>query len=99
MLVEEVNVDAKTGEVTRRMVEVPDMLTTQQATARQAAEVQAESNEKTILQQAADALAGNTAFLNIASPSNAQTLAQVKALTRQNNKIIRMLLRKFDATD
>lgn len=59
----------------------------------------AESNKKTINQQAKTALANNRNFLAIPSPSNAQTLAQVKALTRQNNGIIRLLLDKLDGTD
>lgn len=44
-------------------------------------------------QQAANATSTNDAFLAIGSPSNAQTLAQVRALTNQNNRIIAVLLR------
>jgi hypothetical protein len=40
---------------------------------------------------AAGAIADNDAFLAIASPSNAQVLAQVRRLTQQNNRIIRRL--------
>lgn len=43
---------------------------------------------KSLRQQAAQAVADNAAFLAISAPANAQVLAQVKALTRQNNRII-----------
>lgn len=57
------------------------------------------TNAATIRDRAGQALAANTTFLAITSPTNAQTLAQVKALTRQNNGIIRLLLNRFDGTD
>lgn len=38
------------------------------------------------------ALVGNATFLAIASPTAAQIAAQVKALTRQNNALIRLLI-------
>lgn len=41
---------------------------------------------------AAAAIQTNTDFLAIASPTNAQTLAQVKALTQQNTRIIKRLI-------
>ena len=44
------------------------------------------------------ALAGNAAYLAIASPTNAQVAAQVRALTRQNNGLIRLIRRRLDAT-
>ena len=62
-------------------------------------------NRGTIVQQAQGALASNAAYIALASPTNAQVAAQVKALTRQNNKIIRLLLSQIgdrsqlDATD
>lgn len=56
-------------------------------------------NEKTLRDSAAQALATNRTFLAITSPTNAQVSAQVKALTRQNNGIIRLLLQQFDGTD
>ena len=52
-----------------------------------------------ILEQAGDAINANTTFMEIASPTNAQVLAQVRALTRQNTKIIRLLLQRFDAAE
>lgn len=57
------------------------------------------ANEATIRDRATTALGTNTTFLGIASPTNAQIAAQVKALTRQNNGLIRLVLRRFDATD
>ena len=57
------------------------------------------TNRTTIEQQAANALAGNRTFLALASPTNAQNAAQVKALTQQNNRIIRLLLNQLDGTD
>ena len=61
--------------------------------------VQQETNRKTIEQQAKTALATNKTFLAITSPTNAQTLAQTKALTRQMNGVIRLLLNQLDETD
>lgn len=56
------------------------------------------SNETTVRQRAADALAANQTFLALTTPTNTQTLAQVKALTRQQNALIRLVLRRFDST-
>lgn len=56
-------------------------------------------NRATIEAQAATALAANKAFVAIAAPTNAQNAAQIKALTRQSNGIIRLLLNRLDATD
>lgn len=67
-------------EATRELVE--------QAAARHAGELEQAEQLRT---QAAQAITANRAFLAIASPTNAQTLAQVKALTRQNTAIIRAL--------
>ena len=56
-------------------------------------------NELTLRMQARTALQNNRDFLAIASPTNAQTLAQVRALSRQNNGAIRMLLGQLDGTN
>ena len=56
-------------------------------------------NQRAILGQAVTALTNNTAYLAVNNPNSAQVVAQVEALTRQNNKIIRLILQRFDATD
>jgi hypothetical protein len=58
------------------------------------------ANEETLRNQAIVAMQGNRDFLNIpGTPTNAQVLAQVKALSRQSNGVIRMLLGQLDGTD
>lgn len=49
--------------------------------------------------RASAALAVNATFLGIASPTNAQTLAQVKVLTKECSALIRLLLGLLDSTD
>ena len=49
--------------------------------------------------RARQALVDNAAFLAVASPTNAQTLAQVRKLTRQTNALIRMVLAVDGARD
>lgn len=43
--------------------------------------------------KARNALTTNATFLALAAPTNAQTLAQVRALTRQMTALVRLLLR------
>ena len=57
------------------------------------------TNAATIRTQAQTAMAGNKIFLALASPTTAQTLAQVKALTRQNQALIRLALKMLDEVD
>lgn len=57
------------------------------------------ANSDLIRSQAEAALANNGTYLAITSPSQAQVVAQVNALTRQVNKLIRLALGKFDGTD
>lgn len=47
------------------------------------------ANKKTIEQQAAAAITTNQDFRAVASPTNAQVVAQVRALSLQNIKLIR----------
>jgi hypothetical protein len=49
--------------------------------------------------KAANAIGGNITALGVGSPTNAQVVAQVKALTRQNNALIRIVLGLLDSTD
>jgi hypothetical protein len=56
-------------------------------------------NENTLREQAAQAIAVNKAFVALAAPTNAQTLAEVKALARQVNALIRLQLADFTSAD
>jgi hypothetical protein len=58
-----------------------------------------DGNRVTLQQQATTALAANRDFLALAAPTNAQTLAQVKMLTRECTATIRLLTNALDATD
>ena len=53
-------------------------------------------NEKTLLDKIGTALTNNATYLAIASPSAAQNTAQVKALTRQVNALMRLAGRQLD---
>lgn len=68
-------------------------------TAQETAAATSDANRATIEAQAATAIQANKTFLALASPSNAQIAAQVKALTRQNNGVIRLVLGQLDAAD
>lgn len=50
----------------------------------------AEVNQQALLTKAANALAANHAYLAIPAPTQAQAVAQVAALTRQTNALIRL---------
>lgn len=47
-------------------------------------------NQASLFGKAQTALSNNIAFLNITNPSNAQAIAQIQALTRQVNALIRL---------
>ena len=52
-----------------------------------------------LVSKASVALDVNRAFLALATPTNAQTLAQVKALTHETSALIRLLLQRPDSED
>jgi hypothetical protein len=64
-----------------------------------AASVLAASNKATIETQARNALTGNRTYLAVASPTNAQVAAQVRALTQQMNGVIRHVVQDFTGTN
>lgn len=51
-----------------------------------------EANAQTLRDKVAQALATNATYLGRANPTAAQTTAQVQALTRQMNALIRLLV-------
>ena len=53
-------------------------------------------NRDQLLGKAQQALTINATYLALASPSTAQSAAQIKALTREVNALIRLLLDEFD---
>jgi len=99
MLVREVIRDAKTGEVTERMVDMPDVLTVEQGMVVTTQLAQLDTNARTLADQADAALTALRTYRDIASPTNAQTTAQVKLQARVLIGIIRLLRQKFDGTD
>lgn len=54
------------------------------------------ANQQALQQRAQTALTNNQSFLAIAAPTQAQAVAQVQALTRQVDGLIRFLLGAFD---
>jgi len=69
-------------------------LTTQEAAALAAEDAQntANTNRGTLQARAQTAIANNVTFLGLASPTNAQTLAQVQSLTKQVDALIKLAL-------
>lgn len=99
MLVWEEIKDAITGEVTRRQIEVPDVVTVEEGLILTAAEAVKAVNGQTLLTQADQALVNLRAYRDLQQPTNAQTIAAVKLLCRVAIGLIRMKLAKFDGTD
>lgn len=58
-----------------------------------------DTNRATLVERARAALTTNRDFLAVPTPTNAQTLAQVRALTRQMNAALRLLVGDLDGTD
>jgi hypothetical protein len=56
----------------------------------------AETNRRALITKATNALTGNTTYLALASPTTAQNTAQVRALTRQVNALIRLTAKQLD---
>lgn len=54
--------------------------------------------QQTLLDRAQTALAVNDAYLALTAPTTGQTLAQVKALTRECSALIRLLVQQLDTT-
>jgi hypothetical protein len=48
-------------------------------------------NRTDLINSAINAVQNNNTYLNLANPTNAQAVAQVTALTQQNNRIIKLL--------
>jgi hypothetical protein len=57
------------------------------------------ANDEALLGQAFAALQANRAFIALTTPTQAQAVAQVKALSRQVNALIRQGLDELDGTD
>lgn len=66
--------------------------------ASQAAAVTADANATTLRTRAQAALTANATFLGLASPTNAQLVAQVQLLTKESSALIRLVLGQLDST-
>lgn len=99
MRIRECVTDAKTGEVTEQWIDVPDVMTLEQGMAFTAAEARKEATGNTLVIQAEQAIVNLRAYRDLASPTNAQTVAAVKLLCRVCIGLIRLYLRRFDGTD
>jgi len=98
-----IEIDAVTGEVIHRdftAEEIAQRNADMAAAAIQAAaDALTSGNKATIESRAMTALTTNRDFLALASPTNAEALAQIKALTHQNVAIIRLLLGALEGVD
>jgi hypothetical protein len=79
---------------------VPTVTWTSRAkTAAELAAATVTANRELLLQQAAAALGANTTYLAIANPTTNQAVTQVRALTVQVNKLIRLAANLLDSVD
>lgn len=92
--------DTPTETYVRSVVRIGDVVsvvwTARLWTADELAAQQANVNGDTIRDRAALALTGNSAFLALATPTNAEAVAQIRALTRQVNGLIRLTIGHLD---
>ena len=64
-----------------------------------AAAVRDRTNGMALRVKAQNAIAANDAYLAIVSPTNAQVVAQLNKVTRQDTALIRLVLGLLDSTD
>ncbi len=57
------------------------------------------TNADALRDKATAALTANATYLALPSPTNAQNLAQIRALTRETNALVRLLLGSLDSLD
>lgn len=69
------------------------------AAAAETATSQRTANAATLRDRAAAALDANATFLAIGAPTQAQTLAHVKILTKESTALIRLALNLLDSVD
>jgi|ERR1700685_129773 len=62
-------------------------------------QVTAAANLKTLNTAAKGALTANATFLSITAPTSAQFAAQVEALTKQNDALIRLVAKQLSGTN
>jgi hypothetical protein len=98
MRVRQVTTDVS-GEVTEQWIDVPGVMTPEEAQAADAQAAKLEANAANLKAQASDALTNLRAYRDLTNPTNAQTVAAVKLLCKVAIGLIRMRLERFDATD
>jgi hypothetical protein len=99
MRVLDVVYDPKTGTTTERYIDVPDVVSEADGMVVAQQQAQQAANADALRSQASDALANLRAYRDLASPTNAQTVAVVRLLCRVAIGLIRLRLERFDATD